>query len=61
MFQDFLFLIHTHKTLYILIHNFHLLPLYLFIYLPITLHAIPCQIHITKMILFTFNLSTTPT
>ena len=46
MFQDFSSLTHTHKTL---LHfnspflSLALLPLY--IYLPIALYAIPCQIH----------------
>ena len=46
MFQDFSFFTYTHKILYILIHYFHLLHFYPFIYIVIALHVIPCQIHI---------------
>ena len=46
MFQNFSSLTHTHKPLCILIHHFRLLYFYLFIYVAIAFHAIPCQIHI---------------
>ena len=39
MFQDFSFLIHTHKILCILIHYFHLLHFYPFIYIYIYIYT----------------------